>query len=215
MRAAVVLAYHPTNESRAVAFRLVSQFWQEAPIPFVLAGRGQGARPGLYNVGHAKNEGVGLLDPAVDTLVLADADTIPRSYAQIAEAAWGAFTNDGLVYCADAIRCLTQTETETARHWREVCGAKGDGGRETDSMSGLIAIRRDCFAQVGGFDPAYVGYGFEDLDFRRRCASNWPVRSVRGEALHFWHEPDPDKDPGSEIFQANEKRWRGGLGVAA
>lgn len=178
-------------------------------MPFKLIGGVAAGKP--YNCGASKNAGVRLLPDTVEIVVLADADTVPRSYSQIAEATWRATDDEaGLIYVADTIRCLLPEETEGLHHWRQALDCPGDGGRETDSMSGLLVIRRDKFEEVGGFDPGYSGYGFEDLAFRRECARRWPVHSVRGEAIHFWHRPDPGKDPSSDSFLANEARWIAG-----
>ncbi len=74
-----------------------------------------------------------------------------------------------------------------------------------------VAIRRDCFDEVGGFDEGYEGWGYEDLDFVRRCAERWPLRRVDGEVVHLWHgdRNDDDSPADSDPVQvaANLERW--------
>lgn len=55
--------------------------------------------------------------------------------------------------------------------------------------SGAVAISRQCFEEVGGYDERFTGWGYEDLDFARRCAARWPIRRVPGELRHLWHPP--------------------------
>ncbi|MGD8496009.1 MAG: glycosyltransferase family 2 protein [Gemmatimonadales bacterium] len=53
--------------------------------------------------------------------------------------------------------------------------------------AGCTMVRREAFEAVGGFDPAYDPYGYEDLDFSLRLIeSGWRVLYVP-EAV-AWHE---------------------------
>lgn len=203
--APVVIAYRPGDPSRVRPFELVTEFWAETGQPVTVSGAGElGA---LYNCGQSKNRVPP--GPLSDVLVFADADTVPRSPAQVSEAVWKA-REPGLVFCADVMRCLTQLETEQLTGWRDALDRPGEEARATDSMSGLVAIRRDCFLEAGGFDETYLGYGFEDLDFHRRCGRLWPHRWITGEAIHFWHRPDPEKAGRGRLYRANEARWTAG-----
>lgn len=205
MSVRAIIPYRPGSPSRQHAFGLVLGFWQAMGFPFVVA---DGGFDVPYNVGHARN--VGAKGETVDVLVFADADTISRDWGQVANAVWLASEADGLVFCADQMRSLSEGETVNLPRWDAALPCVGDGGRDTDSMSGLLAIRRECFEEVGGFDESYVGYGFEDLDFHRRCARLWPTRWVHGEAIHLWHEPDPEKVNAGPLFLANQARWEAG-----
>jgi hypothetical protein len=55
--------------------------------------------------------------------------------------------------------------------------------------SGAVAISRECFENIGGYDERFVGWGYEDLEFAWRCQKRWPHRRVEGELRHLWHPP--------------------------
>ncbi len=59
---------------------------------------------------------------------------------------------------------------------------------------GNIAIARDDYERVNGYDENFVGWGAEDDDLRRRLAAvGMRVGSVLHRTLtyHLWHPPDP------------------------
>lgn len=58
---------------------------------------------------------------------------------------------------------------------------------------GSIAIRRDAFAAIGGFDEEFVGWGGEDAEFYDRCLAVGHCRSGYIPFVHLWHPPQPSK----------------------
>ena len=61
-----------------------------------------------------------------------------------------------------------------------------------DAFCGLAwVIRRDAFAELGGFDPGFVGYGGEDNAFTAAAELFFgPQRSLSGVAASLWHPAD-------------------------
>jgi hypothetical protein len=57
---------------------------------------------------------------------------------------------------------------------------------------GTIALRRDAFARIGGFDEGFVGWGGEDDEFFDRCALVGHQRSGYLPFLHLWHPPQAE-----------------------
>lgn len=54
---------------------------------------------------------------------------------------------------------------------------------------GTIAIRRDSFFDVGGFDEGFVDWGGEDDEFYDRCAEVGHCRAGYIPFVHLWHAP--------------------------
>ena len=58
---------------------------------------------------------------------------------------------------------------------------------------GSIAVYRDAFFAIGGFDEAFVGWGGEDNEFWERAQTRnvWPYTYL--PIVHLWHEAQSDK----------------------
>lgn len=57
------------------------------------------------------------------------------------------------------------------------------------SWSGQVVIRRDDFWKVGGFDPRFKGWGYEDNAFVECCDTilGPHERLTSGYTIHIWH----------------------------
>jgi len=74
-----------------------------------------------------------------------------------------------------------------------------------NTASSCLAVRRDLWETVGGFDERFVGWGFEDVAFSLACQSiGGGMHRVEGTAWHLWHEPSPHTgDQNSVTWQRN------------
>lgn len=60
--------------------------------------------------------------------------------------------------------------------------------------SHAVAIRRDLWETVGGFDERFQGWGHEDGAFLAACQTFQPVvERVDGDVIHLWHERAPER----------------------
>lgn len=59
------------------------------------------------------------------------------------------------------------------------------------SWSCCIAIRRDAWDKVGGFDERFAGWGFEDIAFQAATGGLVGWDRVEGDVLNFWHPRVP------------------------
>jgi hypothetical protein len=55
------------------------------------------------------------------------------------------------------------------------------------SWSCFIAIPREVWDQMGGFDERFVGWGYEDMAFKSLVTSLYPWGLVDGDVYHLWH----------------------------
>ena len=201
----IITAYQPGEPSRDKPYRIVRSWLESFGWPMIVVGGVPGEQ---YNCGHSKNQGVrdSPGDPD-DVLVITDADCLCPA-AQIRQAVWLALQRPGIVAMGDAIRIMEQTDMDAIETWEHAVAPSLRGElRPTDNTPQLFAIRRDAFDHLGGYDEGYVGYGFEDYDFRYRASRMWEHRSVPGAIVHLWHEPAREKVMPGEIFRANQERW--------
>jgi glycosyl transferase family 7 (putative galactosyltransferase) len=130
-------------------------------------------------------------------LVLHDNDVlVPERYAAEvvahADAGWEAIDLKRFLFYL--------TETDTARVLR-------DGRLRLDERSeaviqnvhgGSLAITREAYAAIGGFDDHFVGWGGEDVEFWERAETLRATRFGYLPMIHLFHAPQPEK------LQAND-----------
>ncbi len=58
---------------------------------------------------------------------------------------------------------------------------------------GSLAIKREVFEAIGGYDESFVGWGGEDIECWDRCATRRVWRYACLPMLHLWHPPQPGK----------------------
>ena len=87
------------------------------------------------------------------------------------------------------------------------------------SWAGMIAVSRDAFKSVGGYDERFIGWGHEDVALRLKldneCGQH--TRVDGGYVMHLWH-PRAEADFGSvhelrnrKIFESDYRKrynWR-------
>ena len=60
-------------------------------------------------------------------------------------------------------------------------------------QGGTVAIRKDAFWRIGGYDERFVGWGGEDNEFYDRCRTISGWHSGYLPFVHLWHESQPEK----------------------
>jgi hypothetical protein len=79
----------------------------------------------------------------------------------------------------------------------------------TDSCSCCIAVPRELWDQIGGFDEEYVGWGYEDSAFGALAIHHGgPIHFEPSELFHLWHPVSREATARSATRIANEKRLR-------
>ena len=169
------------------------------------------------SMSHARNLGAEIAEhenPAPSVLVFNDADSLVP-HRQILEAAMMARMGGGLVYAYTLY--LSCRPSSSARYIDgelelEHLAAGAEELMGTASV-GCVAITAEAFRRVGRFDQRFYGWGYEDYEFRARCAATLGgnVGRVAGPLYHLWHgarRPDHspiDADPAS--IERNRLLW--------
>lgn len=190
---AEVLVYYGAGPNRSEPFRRVMEHLDRCPFPVrvcLKAGDGPWCLAPIVNPAVEASSARVIVLNAPDTLC-----PIP----QMIEAVRLAEEAPGLVYAfTDYVRLDQNDERGMTLH--------------NPSGHVCIAIRRENWLAVGGYDEAYVDWGPDDLDFNRRIEKLWPTRRVAGEVLHLWHgDRNPDDSPveaDAELVAANWKRFK-------
>jgi hypothetical protein len=58
---------------------------------------------------------------------------------------------------------------------------------------GSIAITREAYEAIGGFDESFVGWGGEDVEFWERAETRRATRFGYLPIVHLWHAAQPEK----------------------
>jgi GT2 family glycosyltransferase len=74
-----------------------------------------------------------------------------------------------------------------------------------DSVSCAVAVRRDAWDLVGGFDERFSGWGFEDTAFRIAVETliGIKLKTERADCFHLWHPLSPEATKRSPTYTAN------------
>lgn len=156
---------------------------------------------GLFNRSAAINRAAAQANGRV--LVIADADAIPGTIEQVQVAAQLA------VDTAKLIRAYTKYHATTRHGAHQILDGHNGNWRKfirwsyPYHLSSCVAVSRDLFDEVGGFDERFVGWGYEDRAFFEACSRLAGEQRVRGEVWHIWHPRSPEKDKTSSQYQAN------------
>lgn len=198
MNVSVVIPFYGDNPYRLRALEIIIGYWQrEFPGWELLIGRGD-------SVAAARNEGV--RRSSGDVLFFADSDSLCPP-EQVRTAAALAASAPGLVFAFDLYHRLSRRTTEAVAAGKEdPFTAPVDWSLASSGSSGAVAISRACFAAAGGYDEGYLGRGYEDQDFVRRCAALWPLRRVAGEMVHLWHGPRRSDDSPEDQPEGEQDR---------
>jgi N-terminal domain of galactosyltransferase len=124
-----------------------------------------------------------------DVVVLHDADMIAPAgaYLEMAERAYDTGT---LVIGFTEYRALGQPTSRKVINGRlDPWEAPAVGTLTAWSLGGIVAIRTDVFARVGGYDERFVGWGCEDTAFAVSCAivTGQACQRTANPAVHLWH----------------------------
>lgn len=143
-------------------------------------------RPEEWNKCWAMN--VGAQHASGDILVFHDADILcPSHYAQalvdaFTEGADAAALHRMLFYLtAEDSHAIAQTHSLENTH--------SPYAIQHNFQGGTLAIKRDKFHEIGGFDEGFTGWGGEDNEFFDRCKMLNFERFGYLPFVHLWHAP--------------------------
>lgn len=73
---------------------------------------------------------------------------------------------------------------------------------------GTIAVAKDAFCSLGGFDEGFVDWGGEDDEFYDRCGALGHCRGGYLPFVHLWHPPQSDRRSAANANVTEVLPWR-------
>lgn len=159
---------------------------EELGCPYVYTPAEVWSRSRALNAGFAVSHG--------QFLVSTDADMIfsPHSFERIVEAATNQPRAAFFLQCRDLPEGMDDAWVEDhPEAWEEL--ERNSRLRPRWGMGGMMAISRDGFFEIRGFDERFHTYGGEDLDFAQRARragykTVW-LNDLAVRMYHMWHPP--------------------------
>ncbi len=156
-----------------------------------------------------------------DVAIYIGADWIAGTAEQITAAATLSLAVGQLVFAHDRTVVLNEAMTTHLLDGREpvedwplpAVGARPSdlpyGVVHPNTFSGVLAVPRDLWQRVGGFDERFVGGGFEDLAFLDACSTmGGGFQRVEGAAIyHLWHPQNRAIREEQPFHGANQVLW--------
>lgn len=171
---------------RIPAFERCTRYWLNHGYRVVCADSDPQRR---FNRSTARNNAI--LETSTDVVILADADTLPANITQIRQAVTVAA--DGVVVRpydhyrllpADAVNTANLATVTPIRQfiskWRP---------------ASIIVTTRETYTTVGGFDPLFWGWGYEDSAFWMAAQTLAAVDELAGTVYAFNHTARRTRDP--------------------
>lgn len=203
MEAVVLVPRRAGEPVRDAVWLWVEKWWREHVRLPIFEGHHEG---GPFNRAAALNAAAGAAGEW-EVAFLIDADVI-LDPANVRAALAAASGTGGPVL---AYRERIHLNAKGSR--RIMDGYKGDWRPFTrtqlfDSCSSALAVTRDLWDAVGGFDETFSGWGWEDVAFRiaTETLSGTELVKLQGTLWHLWHPKSPENDNQRATFIANRAR---------
>lgn len=214
---AVIIPFSSEDPHRIAAFKIVQSFYAtefpDWPVVFGVSDEpfsraraiNEAVSPGLGDFLHGRQ--------LPDILVVNDADSLCEPEA-VQRAVLQATLDPGLVRAYTHYKRLTKEATEalTPTTYLDAWQGPFDWEMENAHAHGCVAVRRECFEQVGGYDPKFRGWGYEDLAAEMLYDAHWPDRRIDGTLVHLWHpsvSDAPEVDANAELYYGRYEKHRG------
>lgn len=142
-----------------------------------------------------------------DVAIIADADSFVGA-DQSLEAVNVALRTGRITFAYDRFVYLDRDMSDQV-----MAGYRGnwwDGAKftMTGTCSSMVAVTRQLWDAVGGFDEGFVGWGGEDIGFSLACqALGGGFERVPGDVWHLYHDPAPHTH--DDVWPARVEMYKG------
>lgn len=183
MRFVIVAPFRSDGGYRDRNWRAARARWEPLGVPVIDADSGDDP----FSRAKSRNLAAAHADPW-DVAVFVDADVMLASVRQALEAAIVADRDGRMVYAHDFLTLLDPEATEMVLDGDEPAGVVSGLTRHPHTLSSALAVPRALWDTVGGYDPRFVDWGWEDLAFMAACHTlGGRTGRVTGDAYHLWH----------------------------
>ncbi len=199
-----LVPFTSSDSSRTKIWSWVKNWWEQNTDVKIIVGEDHGT---FFNKSLATNRASDLAGDWEVALIL-DSDTIVPP-EQVEEGIRLARETKALVFPFTERWELSPEGTELLMNNESSDWQKDAGKYRWQSSGGCVIVHRELWDLVRGYDPGFVGWGYEDGGFLISCtllSGKDPIR-VPGKHWHLEHTPAEEKSPTHPVYKANEKRY--------
>jgi predicted glycosyltransferase involved in capsule biosynthesis len=136
---------------------------------------------------------IGVKDARANIVVCHDGDIlVPCDYGREILKHMGN-TNLEVLHLQRFLFCLNQTDTNKTTTAKKLPNNAVPERVRQNWQGGTLAIKKNAFFRIGGYDERFVGWGGEDNEFYDRCTTLNGWRYGYLPFIHLWHESQPEK----------------------
>lgn len=204
---AVVVPRRADGGHRDAVWRWLRERWEYAhPTYRIVEGHHE---DGPFNRSAAINAGVAAAGPH-DVLVIADADSFVAP-SQLVRAVHLAESTGQLVLAYDLFHYLDEKMSRRVMAGQQGSWLPGVAWSLDWSCSSMVVVPAALWADMGGADEGFVGWGGEDFALRHALETlGGGMHRVPGPVWHLWHPPSPhDAD---DVFPARQRLYEAAAG---
>lgn len=148
-------------------------------------------------------------EPDWDVCLYIGADWLAQTAAQCVEAAECSLRCGQLVFAHDQTAVLSEEGTEALLEGGSLEDALASGEWHTNTFSGVVAIPRDLWEAVGGFDERFSHWALEDMALWDACnALGRGYQRLEGVIAHLWHPQVYAEREGNPNFGVQSELWQ-------
>lgn len=181
---AIVVPWRPGDPQREKAWAWTRPWWEAFGWPIFDV---EHPKPAPFNRAWCINEGARRAWPW-DVLIAIDADVFEQDPEQVREGVRRCYESGKLTIPHTSGHDLTQAGTVAMIAEREGWERNVMKRREV-CTSRVWIMRRDLFAEVGGFDERFRGWGHEDVAAFHAMRTLNGCEQLEGTCYHLWHRP--------------------------
>jgi hypothetical protein len=141
--------------------------------------------------------------------VIADADTVMLDSTYVQESVDLANAQRSLVFSHQYRWMLGHLDTASVlSHQCMSPIIDHETTHHENTWSGVFAVNPGLWADVGGFDHRFQGWGFEDLSFVYACGTLGTVERVGGTCTHLCHPRKKEEEEEQPHYLDNWALWQ-------
>lgn len=178
----VCIPWRATPEREPI-FHAVRTWWERNGFNVITADSGHAP----FNRAASRNAAVALA--TTDEVIIADADTVPDLAAMHRAVE---LAREAVVYPFDRCASLAAEHARPYDLLHGVLPQLSASWYSHDSTGGVFAIHRATYWRLGGQDPGFTGWGFEDDAFYLVARELHQVIRLRADAYAFDHTEHRD-----------------------
>lgn len=151
------------------------------------------------------NRGAAINQAAIgdwDVLLIVDSDVVANT-DQVENAVQQAYETGRMTLAYDRYVALNPQMTDRVLDGYDGSWESGSKYRMTSHVSSVLAVRRDLWDEVRGFDERLVGWGHDDIVFAQSCrVLAGGVDRIPGTVWHLFHANSPERNNKTPLYRA-------------